>query len=418
VLLEALQHPSEANSDAKARQVENALPEPPAFDLKTEHLLGPARADFADDAAWIEFKTGVRALFADKDKVAELQGILNTYEDAARMPWIALLFHPRHWRQLEEKSLVGHSDIETLADQAWAKLMALPEKFVEVVTIGSTYYYRRQNIRVPWIPVMQIALSVHAQGNLRESRLLAEMLSRSSYADLDSSEADELFASAAKLDTLPNSWAVLLMALGLFSPNVDIRLLANVWAALNEREQRHLWALRPIDDRSRGTAYPVLQKLIDDGSEPCLLLASELALHFSELNAEVSARLNERLAKHLRDLRTSSLKRTAMINALISTRSTIEEARLYADRQWLNSIESDAARFVIRAADRITALPQTLTRESYVELQSALEEIVGYREEYPLLVSSAALNALAQIELGFKEPLKEQMWQHDDAFAA
>jgi hypothetical protein len=97
--------------------------------------------------------------------------------------------------------------------------------------------------------------------------------------------------------------------------------------------------------------------------------------------------------------------------ALLSSRTTLAESRLYSDVAWIKAAAALSPYVSNRIAEKIVTMPQTLARTDYPSLQVSLEKLIDPASGYTDGVAAAALNALIQMDIANRAPLSETMWQ-------
>ena len=189
------------------------------------------------------------------------------------------------------------------------------------------------------------------------------------------------------------------------------QLPAGTWSDLNRSTRRHLWLLRPHFSLQPQLVQDWLKDLVHLGDPASLDLAVELSLLIRELPEQQSRFLNEKLASVLAKSESFSPEQAVLVNGLFHTDGTVVEARLYSNATWFAAVSLEVPHFLTRVAERIPMMARSVPQADYVKLSSCLKSLLDRSKGYPVEVSASALNALIQIDVASREPVKEELWQ-------
>ena len=411
-LLEALRQPNDASFHFKAQHLEKALPDEPRWNVRSISVLGPSPDEFECDEEWVNYKSGVKAFFKDPSSVKELNAILGTYRqplNAAEHSWSTLLFHPKHWHLLPTTGLISPRELERLLSREWARLMAIPKRLIELCA-QSYGYFRDEQWMLPLVPILRVAVSLQNAGQLDESPLARSILLQADVSKLKATEIHELIDSIQNASTLPDSWAQIIISAVVFTENIDAQRLSKLWNVLNRKRLMYL-GRSPFHSPSEENKAYLLMELLENGGDDSLDLAAAISLSLTKVDDKISRALNERIAGALKESEEEKSQKLTQIYALLSSRTTLAESRLYTDAAWFKAAAELSPFVSNRIAEKIVTMPQTLARRDYAALRVSLEKLIEPANGYPDGVAAAALNALIQMDIANRAPLSETMWQ-------
>jgi hypothetical protein len=412
-LLDAVQQPDDVELYFKAQHAETTLPHQPGWRIRSVSVLGPSPTEFDCDADWIKYKNGVKAFFKEPSSVKELNTILGTYQhppEVGEHLWSMLIFHPKHWHLLSTMGLIPSQVVEELRSREWARLMALPKNLIEFFT-QSYGYFEDEEYTLPITPVLRVAISLQNMGQLDDSALARNILLESDFSKLEATEMEVLIHSIENAPTLPESWAQIIISAAVETENIDARVLVNLWKALTGRSRIYL-GRSPFVSPSGAKKARLLTQLLETSDVDSLDLAAAIALTVVDLDDKISRILNERIARALQwSAGETSLKKEHIYYALLRSRTTVAEPRLYSDPAWLKAAASLSPFIAKGIAQKIVAMPQNLARADYTALRESLVKLIEPGNAYPSEVATAALNALIQLDIANRAPLSEAMWQ-------
>ncbi|MES2594869.1 MAG: hypothetical protein V4662_06020 [Verrucomicrobiota bacterium] len=412
-LFEALKRPDDSKLYIKAREAMEALPQPPSWSLRCDYVLGPNPDDFKNIADWILYKTEMKAMFASSNSTSSLYHVAATFGaagDRAGNAWTSLLFRPADWSHLVSEGLVEADFISTLRQSRWAKaadLMAAPTELVSIIHYVS---HRPRTVDIPIIKLIQIAVTLHNQGVLRESRITRGVFDFAKMVDVSPHEIHALINILEKPPTFPGSWASILLEVALATKGIDLSLVCRFWITLNIDREETIWLnpMRFIEEMEYSLIIAALEGL---NTDTAFELAALLIWRHPKLPPAISMVMNRRAAFELlrHDLTKANSK--ILIRCLLQTTATRDEAKIYGNHDRFKHIIDSNPRMQSQIAERLNSLPQTLSNDDFPFLRVELKTLLSRHIEYPPQIAAAALDALILLDTAICSPITEEDWR-------
>lgn len=412
-LFEALQSPNDPTLYRKAACAMNELKDKPSWNIRCDYILGPSPDHFESVPSWLAYKSEMRALFSNPQDASILYDLASTFGNTAKKAgneWMTLLFPPAEWDLLVSHGLLSAEFITTLRKSKCAKLAELINDPWVLITLIRYSHLPSTTIDIPFCKLMRIAIELHNQGRLIDSAIASDTLALANIEKIIPDELHHLINAIQNLPKFPVTWARPLIEVALATTGIDLRIVSNFWSALNADREEVVW-LHPICLANTGKYQAVITELVKLNSDAALDLTVPITSHVHDLLPEISMEINRRAASGLLTSGVSALRRKTLVRCLLRSKPTIEEMKIYGENHVFKAIIESFPLSQIQIAERINAMPQTLTKEEFSTLRVELKRLLSQKEHYPPEIAAAALDALIQLDIAICPPISETNWQ-------
>jgi hypothetical protein len=423
-IYDALQNPCDPQKHQNARDIEQKLPKDTDWHLCVDALLGPSPTEFPSVDNWRHYKLELSKFFENCDGLNEVRSTCVSICETSRDPefvWSIFLFHPTHWECLVEFGLLSRSSLNRINALKWANIVRLSSKYLEAFIYSSRHYAIGDTFNPnPFLdpePFVRVALAVHQRGGLVDSSFLPTIFRLVDFSRIPGSVLRQMLTGIQNHELIPDYWAQFLMDVCIQVLSDEPHFVSQFRAALSRSTPNRRWLMSHWMGFDSKLVQKWIGNLLTLGDEDSLELAVELALSCRESSEDEYPELNEKVATALINPKKQPAQIEGLLLGLVNSRPSMAEALLYKDVNWFSSLGLCDFPYRFRIAERIQRLPQAMPRSSYSALSESLRSMVDRSKGYPVEVSTAALNALIQIDIANKEPIKDELWQISDEAA-
>jgi hypothetical protein len=336
-LFAALQQPDNPALYQKAKAAAMILPQPVAWWLSCESVLGQSPDQFRSSDDWSRYKAEMRDVFSKPSELTLLRSIASTFGaagDKNANEWTVLLLPPSQWQCLVSEGLLPAGYVANLRTSRWAQTVSLSKGFIELATVFQEYsQISSSRCRIPFVKLMEIAVTLHNRGELFESDIAGETLR---LADPTTIEADEIHGIIKKVQDpskLPQSWVGSFFDVALRIEWIDLGLLSKFWAAVSDGREAPVWLRLGFHQAPWPQADSTAATLLELQDDASLDLATQILSRCPDRPAELLREMNRRAASGLLGGDLPEARRRTLVRCLLSSKPTLEEARLYGDLQ-------------------------------------------------------------------------------------
>jgi hypothetical protein len=349
--------------------------------------------------------------------MADFRSVCETIQDKSQgnsYIWSTLLFHPDYWEGLVNHQLITSEELSRVRDLKWSALMKVPLNLVDIADfdLSEDYPYNAAGIQVGRL--LDMAIGVHNEGRLRDSNFLAEFILYPMDSGVTAEQIERLLVKLQNPSNLPDAWAMILITTCILTKGVNKKRVAQLWREIDGSSRLHLWFVGAHSPSRVSLTMEWLKDLMDIGDLASLDLAISFHSLIRDMPHNFSQKLNQALAAFLLKSPTLAKEQVVLASGLLNTIATLSEAALYADPVWFESAIPNVPHFPARVGEKIRLMPQAVPRLEYPRLFDCLKPLLDRSRGYPVEVSAAALNALIQIDMAAREPVKEELWRVSD----
>ena len=386
-LFAALRQPDNLALYQEAKAAMMILPEPVAWSLRCESVLGQSPDQFRSSDDWTRYKAEMRDIFSKPSELAPLCTIASTFGAAADKngnEWMVLLLPPSQWDYLVSESLLPAEYVANLRASRWAQTVSLSNEFIELAIVFQEYsQIANAKLGIPFVKLMRIAVTLHNRGELFESEIAGEVLRLANLATIGADEVHGIVEEVQNPSKLPQSWVGSFFDVALRIERIDLGLLSKFWAAVSGGREAPVWLRLGYHQTHWPQAHSIVAELLKLQDDASLDLATQILSHCPDGPSELSCEMNRRAASGLFGSDLPDARRRSLVRCLLSSKPTLGEARLYGDLQSFKRIRGPNPRADEQIITRLNAMPQAFAKEQFPALSIELKRLLSHKQDYP-----------------------------------
>lgn len=392
-----------------------SLPREVEWSLHCENVLGPSPEQFSSTAEWCQYKANIRQIFDKPGEIPLLREIASTFNatlEERRNDWAILLLPPSQWDYLVNAGILQPNFVAQLRGSMWAKTASLSKEYVEFATVFRQYASASNTkIEIPFLGLMQIAVTLHNKCELFESEIANQILGLVNVENIDVGHVHDLINSIENPSKLARTWAAALFRIAIRLDGIDLKFLCDIWAEVNKGRENTIWLGLMYTQSDMSRNVKIANQLLGLNDDIGLDLATQILADFSEIPLEVSYEISRRAISGLRHNKLSDGRKRTLVRCLLQSKPTAEEVGLYRDTSIFRSIYDAHPQVEDQITTRLRAMPQSLKREQFPSLRSELMQLLSVKENYDPEICAATIDALIQLDVLSCAPMTESDWQ-------